>query len=76
MKLSWSSPLPPLYSFIADMDINYPVLLGNEGVIKAYRIRHIPTTIVVDKKGVIKERLIGFSDSLMKRLREKIEELL
>lgn len=62
--------------FVADMRINYPVLLGTQEIMETYKVRHIPVTIVVDKEGIIREKLIGFSDVTMRRLEESIRELL
>jgi hypothetical protein len=65
-----------LSEFIAEKGINYPVLLGSEEVMKIYKVYQIPVTIIVDKEGIIKERLIGFSETLIGRLEGKIEELI
>jgi cytochrome c biogenesis protein CcmG/thiol:disulfide interchange protein DsbE len=46
--------------FAARYAINYPVLLGNGKVARAYgNIEFIPTTIVIDKEGNIADRHVG-----------------
>jgi len=41
--------------------INYPIVLGNAKVTKDYGgVRAIPTTFVINRKGNIKEKYIGY----------------
>jgi len=48
---------------VRDMNIDYPVVMGNDDVVHAYGgIRAIPTTIIIDKEGKIIDRVIGFLD--------------
>jgi len=43
------------------MKMNYPVMVGNREVIKAYGgITGIPTTFVIDKEGFLYKRYIGY----------------
>ena len=62
--------------FVSEAGINYIVLFGEDKVMTTYKIYQIPVTIVVDQQGTIRERLIGFSDENMKRLEERVRELL
>lgn len=42
--------------------VNYPVVMGNEELVKRYGgIRYIPTTFVVDRKGNITKKFVGFT---------------
>lgn len=70
------APTSYLSKFIAEKGINFPVVLGSEEVIEVYRVYQIPVTIVVDKEGIMRERLLGFSDTLIGRLEERIKELI
>jgi peroxiredoxin len=46
--------------FADDYKINFPVLLDTEGKVgDLYKTVSIPTTFIVDKKGIIKEKYIG-----------------
>ena len=62
--------------------INYPVVLGNVNVTQDYGgIRAIPTTFVIDRKGNIKEKYVGYQpratfEKAVKRLLEEVSEKL
>lgn len=52
-----------LLAFIEKYKMNYPVVLGTQKVIDDYKPgRFIPVTIIIDKKGKIREKHIGFMD--------------
>ena len=62
-------------SFCKDYGINYPVLIGEKKVVESYGgINAIPTTFIINKKGEIVEKVIGYRDKEF--FEEKIEELL
>lgn len=47
--------------FVGQYKINYPVLMGNEAVTRAFGgIRGIPTTFVIGKKGKVHKKYVGF----------------
>jgi len=47
--------------FSEEYGINYPVVIGNDSVTQDYGgIRAIPTTFIIDKKGDIREKYIGY----------------
>ncbi|MCQ9206975.1 MAG: redoxin domain-containing protein [Omnitrophica bacterium] len=49
--------------FAEDFGINYPILIGNQEVSNDYGgIRGIPTTFVIDRKGYIVEKYVGYRD--------------
>ncbi|NDY42649.1 TlpA family protein disulfide reductase [Dissulfurirhabdus thermomarina] len=55
-----SNPVRVLPGFVAGYEINYPVLLGTEDVIRDYgNIYAIPVTFLVDRKGRIVLRYQG-----------------
>ena len=48
--------------FAKEHAINYPILIGNDDVAKAYGgVNAIPTTFVIDRQGKIVKRFIGFT---------------
>ncbi len=50
-------------NFIKEYNINYPVMMGNKEVVEKFGgIRAIPTTFIVNKKGEIVEKIIGYRD--------------
>lgn len=54
--------------------VAFPILLDNKGevFIKKYAVIGLPTTIIVDRKGIIREILIGTQDFLEKEMKEKV----
>jgi len=48
--------------FAEEHDVNYPMLIGNDDVTKAYGgVNSIPTTFVLDRTGKIVKRFVGFT---------------
>ena len=52
--------------------INYYVLVGDKQILEKYKLKGVPTTYIMNKKGEITDPLIGYN----KRVGEKIEEIL
>ena len=49
--------------FIRDYGLTFPILLDLEGkVARTYKVRGIPSTFIVDKEGLIAERVVGARD--------------
>jgi peroxiredoxin len=62
-------------SFAKENKINYLLLMADEKVINEYGgISAIPTTFIIDKKGVVRYRHIGSQD--MSLLQKQVESLL
>jgi thiol-disulfide isomerase/thioredoxin len=60
---------------VRDMNIEYPVVLGDNDVANAYGgIRAIPTTIIVDRDGKIVDRVTGFLDR--RQFEDEIREII
>jgi len=53
-----------LRNFSRQMNIPYPVLIGNNEVAKTYQVSGIPKTIFLDKKGNIRKTQVGFAPEL------------
>ncbi|HET9951508.1 MAG TPA: TlpA disulfide reductase family protein [Candidatus Eisenbacteria bacterium] len=48
--------------FAEEHNVNYPMLIGNDDVAKAYGgVNSIPTTFVIDRTGKIVKRFVGFT---------------
>lgn len=46
--------------FARNMKINYPVLLANPAVVRAFgNIKVVPTSFIIDKNGTVQKKLIG-----------------
>jgi hypothetical protein len=44
-------------------------------VVRAYRLRGLPTTYLIDRKGVIRAVVIGPRDWASREFRQRLEEL-
>jgi peroxiredoxin len=51
----WKSVKP----FIAEHDVNYPVVIGNENLAKQYAVEQMPVTLLIDETGRIAESHSG-----------------
>jgi cytochrome c biogenesis protein CcmG/thiol:disulfide interchange protein DsbE len=61
LGLAVDGPASVVKSFAGEMNINYPVLMANEEVQKAYGgIRSIPTTFVLDRNLKIVNKYVGY----------------
>ena len=60
-------------STIAPYNLTYRVLADRGGVTaRAYKVTSIPMNLIVDKKGVIRYRNVGYDPSAMKSVIEKL----
>lgn len=64
------------HEFMASMSANYTVLVDNGTVARAYKVKGIPTLIVVDKNGKVRYRESGFGGRTEIELREAINAAL
>jgi len=61
--------------FALSMDIPYPVVIAPEDVVRSYRVTGIPATFLIDKKGKIRDKVVGFNASIAKQLDTKVADL-
>lgn len=56
--------------FVRERDVRYPVLLGDEGILEAYRVSMFPTNYFLDPEGQVSASTVGMSSrwSLQARL--------
>ena len=62
--------------FVKSMDIPYSIIITPDEVARHYSIRGLPTAILIDKSGMVHEKIIGFNQTIAKQLEAKVEELL
>jgi len=56
-------PDAPVKEFIQDFGFTFPVLLDTQFEVNdRYQVRVVPTSVVVDRKGIITHRLLGAKD--------------
>jgi cytochrome c biogenesis protein CcmG/thiol:disulfide interchange protein DsbE len=61
--------------FVTSMDIPYPVIIAPEDVVRSYRVTGIPVIFLIDKKGMIRQKVVGFSGAIAKQLDTKVADL-
>lgn len=62
--------------FVAQNKIQYLNVIGDEITYRRYQVRGIPTFILIDKKGNIAGRWVGFNESLLEEWFAKINTAL
>jgi hypothetical protein len=63
-----------LKQFAKEKKISYPLAVGNERLVTEYSAYGVPTRFIVNRKGEIVEKFIGFQDKEI--LEAAIKELL
>jgi peroxiredoxin len=48
--------------FVAEKGLNYPVVIGNDGLAKSYGLTAMPMTFLIDRKGKIAATSVGIVD--------------
>jgi len=61
--------------FVTSMDIPYPVVIAPEDVVRSYRVTGIPVTFLIDKKGMIRQKVVGFNAPIAKQLDTQVADL-
>ncbi len=63
--------------FAAELNLTFPTLLDSKGdVVRAYRLRGLPTTFLIDRRGTVRAIEVGFRDWASPESRKKLEALL
>jgi thiol-disulfide isomerase/thioredoxin len=62
--------------FVKSMDIPYPIAPTPDDVSRSYGATGLPTTILVDKNGRIRQKFLGFSSEISKEMTAVVAELI
>ncbi len=62
--------------YISQKDIKYLNVIGDDITARNYQVRGIPTFILIDKRGNIVGRWVGFADSIYDEWTKSIDEAL
>ena len=65
-----------LRKFAQNYGINYPILLGTNELARTYNVMGIPTTFIIDRKGQIAFKHVGFTEGMEEKLESEIVTLL
>ena len=62
--------------FVKSMDIHYPIVITPDHVERNYGVTGLPTAILIDKEGRIREKIPGFSSGIAKQMTAKVVDLI
>lgn len=65
-----------LKAFAADKRLNYPVAIAGDELANQYGVRSIPTMYIINKKGMVAQRYMGYSDDMAADMEGVIKQLL
>lgn len=67
---------PPVRLFVEDFGFTFPVLMDDQFEVNdRFQVRVVPTSILIDRKGVVVQRFLGAKDWNNKESRSVIEKL-
>ena len=62
--------------FVKSLDIPYPIAIAPEEIARAYGVNGLPTAVLVDKEGKIRQKIVGFNTAIAKKIESRIVELM
>jgi thiol-disulfide isomerase/thioredoxin len=62
--------------FIKEENLTWPVVYTDRGSFDNYGVRFIPTVVLIDKKGVVREVHVGYDKEGFAKFRKEVEKLL
>jgi thiol-disulfide isomerase/thioredoxin len=62
--------------FVKSLDIPYPIAIAPEEIARAYGVNGLPTTVLIDKEGMIREKILGFNTAIAKKIESRVVELI
>jgi peroxiredoxin len=62
--------------FASDMNLPYPVIIADEDLQADYGLRSVPMIVVIDKKGVVAEKYMGYSSAIARKINDLIKRLM
>jgi peroxiredoxin len=61
--------------YVKSMDIPYPVVLASDEVTRQYGVSGIPATFLIDREGKIREKVVGFNETIAKHITARVSDL-
>jgi thiol-disulfide isomerase/thioredoxin len=62
--------------FVEANDVTYTILIGNRTIGRDYKVSSIPMTLTIDRDGRVAAKDVGFTSSIARAMRARVEELL
>jgi peroxiredoxin len=62
--------------FIREKKINFPVALADTDLLLDYGVQPIPAIFIIDRKGVLVQKFVGFNPQIVERMETTIKALL
>lgn len=62
--------------FVREKQINFPVALVDDDLLIDYGIQPIPAIFIIDKKGVLVQKFVGYNPDIQKEMESTIKGLL
>jgi thiol-disulfide isomerase/thioredoxin len=62
--------------FVKSLDIPYPIAIAPEEIARAYGVNGLPTIVLIDKEGKIREKIVGFNTAIAKKIESRVAELI
>ena len=62
--------------FSKSLDIPYPIAIAPEEIARAYGVNGLPTTVLIDREGKIREKIVGFNTAIAKKIESRVVELI
>ena len=62
-----------VHHFVQSMDIPYPIVMAPDSVVRDYGVHGLPTTILIDREGKIREKIVGFNTAIVQKMASSVE---
>jgi thiol-disulfide isomerase/thioredoxin len=62
--------------FVKSMDIPYPITVTPDDVSRSYGVTGLPTAVLIDKTGRIRQKILGFSSQISKQMTATVAALI
>jgi len=77
LAVSMQEPAEDVRAFYKEHDLSFAALVDHDGkVFRRYDIRSLPTTLVINRRGYIVDKVIGYRDWYSDQNREVFQQLL
>jgi thiol-disulfide isomerase/thioredoxin len=75
MSMDKAGEVEMVRRFVKSMDIPYPIIMTPEDVARNYKITGLPTTVLIDKEGKVREKIVGFNSAIGRQIAARVSEL-